>query len=163
MSNGLTSVLLEVLALAGSDLAVSPWEKRLVYWLVCHDQDRSGLGCVGFDVVEMGFSEEGFYDQKAFVLSLVDAALRRHGWGRLSYTPREDTTFDALRQLAHLVDELPSSALAPPLPDDTWVPSELPGAKCELHEVYLHEAGCIVCNGAPTDTPSELRPNRSLP
>ncbi len=162
MSNGLTSVLFEVLSIAGSDLAVSPWEKKLVYWLVCHDQERAGLGCVGFDVIEMGFSREGFYDEKRFVLSLVDAARRRHGWERLSYPPREESAFDALRHLGKLVDDLPIFALDPPLDADAWIPNELPDATCEVHGVYLHEAGCIVCNGAPIDAPPEHTPNRSL-
>jgi len=52
MSNGTTSVLLDVLAIAGSDLATTPWEKKLVYWLVQHDQSRSGLGAVSFPLCQ---------------------------------------------------------------------------------------------------------------
>ena len=50
LSNGLTSVLFDVLALAGTDHAATAWEKALIYWLVQHDQSRIGLGVVGFDV-----------------------------------------------------------------------------------------------------------------
>jgi hypothetical protein len=161
MSNGLTSVLLDVLVIAGNDLATSAWEKRFVYWLAQHDQSRNGLGCVGFDIEEMGWTRGAFDTQQRFVLGVIDSALARYGWDRIPFEPREESVFDSLKRLRELVVELSSEQLGSP-PDDAWVPAELPpGGRCEVHRVYLHETGCIICNDAPIDLPREAAPNRS--
>lgn len=78
MSNGLTSIILDVLVIAGSDLATE-WEKKIVYWLALHDQSLNGIGCVGFDIEEMGWERDDFDTQKRFILAIIDSALGRHG------------------------------------------------------------------------------------
>ena len=165
MSNSLTSVLLDVLAISGCASAATAWEKKLVYWLVQHDQERVGLGCVGFDIEELGWSSSSdFAVQKQFVVQVIDAALARKGWDFLPFTPPEDPggVIDALRQFRELVVAF-TSDLVRPLRDDMWPPDELPSrGSCEVHRVYLHEAGCIICNDAPIDTSSERAPNRAL-
>lgn len=161
MSNGLTAVFFDVLVLAGSDLARTPWEKKLVYWLVQHDPARSGLGVLGFDVAAMGWTRDNFEREKRFVLSIIDAAHRRHGWDRLPFSPRERDLFDALERLRGFVEEFSPDALDQ-LPDGTWIPDELPDERlCKAHRVYLHETGCIVCNDTPLDVPVGAAPNRS--
>ena len=37
MSNGTTAVFFDVVALAGSELAQTTWQRKLVYWLIQHD------------------------------------------------------------------------------------------------------------------------------
>jgi len=157
MSNATTSVLLDVLVIAGCDLAVTPWEQQLVYWLAQHDQSRSGLGCVGFDIGDLGWIATELDEQKRFVLRMIDATLARAGWDRLPFSPGEDRLRPALERLRELVVEVDHVA-AP----GTWVPSELPPhGSCEVHRVYLHETGCIICNDAPIDAPAAIAPHRS--
>ena len=47
MSNGLTSVVLGVLAMAGARRASTDWERKLVYWIADHDQALVGRGRSG--------------------------------------------------------------------------------------------------------------------
>lgn len=157
MSNSTTSVVLDVLVIAGCDLAATPWEQKLVYWLAQHDQTRSGLGCVGFDIRDLGWIADELEAQKQFVLRMIDAALARRGWERLPFTPGEERVMPALERLRELVGEVAWSAS-----QAVWVPSELPAhGSCEVHRVYLHETGCILCNDAPIDADAATAPHRS--
>jgi hypothetical protein len=150
MSNGLTSVFFDVLALAGSALAETEWEQRLAYWLVSHDQSLVGIGCVGFDVADMGWTAERLDAQKAFVFELVDAAQARRGWEHLRYSPRPEAIGEALEGFRRLVADFPAQAVGRPV-HDQWTPGELPRfGTCERHGVFLHEYfHCIICNYEP--------------
>jgi hypothetical protein len=150
MSNGLTSVFFDVMSLAGSALAETPWEQRLAYWIVEHDQTFVGVGCVGFDVADMGWTAQGFEAQKAFVVKVVDAALARRGWERLRYMPRSETIDEALDGFRKLVEAFPAEAVGRPV-SEGWVPGSLPRfGTCDRHGVFLHEHWhCIICNYKP--------------
>src|SRR5262245_16778192 len=87
MQNGATDVLISVLILAGSDLAETVWEKEFVTWLGGRDQSVFGLGNVGFDIDDIAWDPDRFHEQKAFVLAVIDTALRRHRWEMLDYDP----------------------------------------------------------------------------
>lgn len=50
MSNTATSVFLQILALSGSDLAVTDREKEFIVWLNQRDQSVIGAGTVGFSI-----------------------------------------------------------------------------------------------------------------
>ena len=63
MSNGLTSVFVEVLAISGSILAKSIREKELVIWLSQHDQAIVGLGTVVFSIDEMSWALDEFENE----------------------------------------------------------------------------------------------------
>jgi hypothetical protein len=154
LSNGLTSALVDVLSLAASDLAATPWELRLAYWIVQHDQIRTGLGSVGFDVSELGWTTAGFEAEQRFVLGLIDAAFARQGWDRLPFVPDEDRLFAALRRLRELVAQL-SPDIVGVASSRAWLPEELPDERCPRHAVFLHELGCVLCNEVPlSDDPS---------
>lgn len=147
MSNALTQVFFDVLALSGCDLATTPWETKLVYWLVQHDQTRCGSGTIGFDVSAMGWTNDGFESEQRFVSAMIEAALRQHGWERLPYKPHQDLVFHALRTFLRLIHEFPISALDGSAGDD-WSPVDAPdGRVCDKHRIYLHESGCRICNG----------------
>ena len=147
LSNQATSTLMCALALAGRGRATTPWERKLMYWLVQHDQERIGVGTVGFDVAELGWTADDFDHQRAFVLGWLDAALAGAGRDELPHAPSGTWLDDCLRQLRALVAAFPREAVALPSPD-AWVPDEEPPhGRCELHGVDLHESGCIVCNG----------------
>jgi hypothetical protein len=163
MSNGTTAVFFDIVALAGSELARTPWQRKLVYWLIRHDQSRIGSGCAGFDVGDFGFTPDDFDAQKRFALDLVDAAANKHGWERLPFEPDCDYVTYALSQFRSLVERLRVEHVAPATPDH-WCSDELPSlGLCEVHRVFLHEAGCIVCNDAPLGTPDEAAPHRAPP
>lgn len=164
LSNSLTSVLFDVLAIAGCDLAQTPWQRRFAYWLVEHDQVRCGLGCAGFDVAELGWTVDDFAQQQQFVLAVIDAAYTRHGWQRLPFSPNRPALVEAaLLALRALVSDYSPRDIAP-LPDRAWVPSQDPDyGQCEVHQIYLHETGCLLCNDTRVDAPAEAAPHRSAP
>lgn len=60
MSNGLTSVFIEVLAISGSILAKTNREKEMIIWLAQRDQSVVGIGTVGFDIDEMPWTIDSF-------------------------------------------------------------------------------------------------------
>lgn len=161
MSNGLTSVLFDVLALAACRLAVSDWEKQLAYFLVQHDQSRIGLGMADLDVAQLGWTGASFENEKRFIVAVVDAALARSGWDRLGFEPSLESVLPTLERLREMVVAFPASAV--PGPDAyAWKPDALPTAgECAVHGVYLHELGCILCNDEPIDGPPERTPNRT--
>lgn len=150
ISNARTAVLFDVLALATCDLAESEWQRKLAYWVLQHDQSRIGLGAVGFDIAVMGSTTEHFEQQHQFVLTVLDAALSKHGWERLPFTPTEEGVFPPpLKRLRELVSTFGREHIRPASETD-WTPDELPrNGLCASHRVYLHEFGCIVCNDTP--------------
>jgi hypothetical protein len=80
MNNGLTSVVLSVLVLAGSSLANVPWQQQMVIWLASHDQGIYGLGMVDFDLAELPWRVEIFSQQKRFLLEPPPRAENQTGW-----------------------------------------------------------------------------------
>lgn len=149
MSNARTAVMFDVLAIATCDLAESEWQRKLAYWVVQHDQSRIGLGAVGFDIAVMGWTTEHFEQQHQFVLTVLDAALAKHGWERFPLTSTEEVVFHPLKRLRGLVSTFRREHIRPASETD-WTPDELPpNGLCASHRVYLHELGCIVCNDTP--------------
>ena len=145
MSNGETSVFIDVLSLAMSGLAVHPWQKALASWFAMHDQSVFGTGCVGFDLSELGWSSE-LDVEKAFVLESVDAAIAEAGWERLGYLPQKSVLLLHLERFKVLV-----SAATPVVQERDWAWQETRPAvfrECQVCGVYLHIAGCVVCKSA---------------
>lgn len=77
MSNGLTSVFIDVLGLSGTHLAKTAAEKRMIVWLLEKDQSAVGGGAVGFDVSEMPWVDTDFDDMKRFVLDVIEEEAAR--------------------------------------------------------------------------------------
>ena len=78
MSNGLTSVFIDVLGLSGTHLAKTAAEKRMIVWLLEKDQSAVGGGSVGFDVSEMPWTDTDFDDMKRFMLDVIEEIGRAH-------------------------------------------------------------------------------------
>lgn len=106
MGNGLTSVLFDVLVLSGRSLASTTWQREAVEWLAAHDQERSGLGTVGFDLDEFPWTGEALGSQKRFLLDVVEDARSGARWGGLDYEPHAEWTRAALGHLAVLVESV---------------------------------------------------------
>jgi len=154
MSNGLTSVLLEVVVLSGSILAETDREKELIIWLAQRDQAAVGIGTVGFDIDEMPWTLDSFEAEKAFMLRTIEAAIEGLGWERLDYEPNKDIVLNCLRQFGLMIQAFEKRSVnlenylewteieeGDPCPT---IPYGYP--KCEKHGVYLSLFGCIICN-----------------
>jgi hypothetical protein len=89
LSNGGTEVFVDVLVLAVSSVARAEWHVRFAGLLAWQDQSVRGRGMVGFDLAEVhwGADPGERAANRAFVLEVVELALRRHRWDELSYDP----------------------------------------------------------------------------
>lgn len=146
LSNGETSVLLSALVLAGSHLAQDDWERRLVMWFATRDQSIVGGGTVGFDLSHFSWREAHFARQKAFVLSMIDLALRRHGWDRLGYAPPQ--VEDSLLRLRTLVSGFEQRHIGSGPPRSwPWHDERTEFPRCAEHDVVLgFFETCLLCN-----------------
>lgn len=145
MSNGSTSVLIAVLTLAGADKASNAWERDVLSWIATRDQSIFGIGCVGFDVSELGWDSDDFDAQKAFLLELVQRARNQTGWSRLDYKPDEERVNAMLLKLARLLHTFELSYCRDHAFDWMLPPLKHP-VKCSIHGIYLHHEGCVICN-----------------
>lgn len=152
MSNALTSVFIDVLALSGSHLAVTDDEKRFIVWLSEKDQSKVGIGTVGFDIDEMPWNPLTFEDDKKFLLKTTYQAKNRFGWELLGYIPNEKFIFSVLDEFAELlkqmsIEDIQKDALSEWLAaaeSDDPVLCGFP--KCKKHNTLLTYFGCHICN-----------------
>src|SRR4029453_6764570 len=84
LSNGSTDVLFDVLTIAGSALAQTPWQHNLVLHFA--DGHRHSRGFSGFDLSEVPWTVE-YRGEKEFFLRMIELALRPQGVDRLRSTP----------------------------------------------------------------------------
>ncbi|MHA7966780.1 hypothetical protein ACX93W_21955 [Paenibacillus sp. CAU 1782] len=154
MSNGLTAVFIEVLAISGSILAKTNREKELVIWLAQRDQSAVGIGTVGFELDEMPWTEECFESEKKFMLSIASEAIHELGWKKLSYEPRKDWVISCLEKFRLMIQVFEKeyvnmdSYLEWTEIEEDDVNSTIPRGypTCEKHAVYLSLFGCVLCN-----------------
>jgi len=145
MSNGTTDVVLSVLCLAGADIADSRWEKELMVWLAEHDQSIRGLGCVEFDLDELGWSKEAFPQQQHFLYRLIDRAMDHTGWDKLGYTPNEKIVADLLKKVRRIIGQYSPEYIDEQAKE--WHSEPLLNfLRCQQHGIYLHAEGCLICN-----------------
>ena len=145
MSNGSTSVLIAVLTLAGADSASTVWERDVLSWIATRDQSIFGIGCVGFDVAELGWESSDFDAQKSFLLELVQRGRNKTGWARLDYKPDEERVNTMLLKLEGLLLAFELSSCRDHAFDWMLPPLKHP-VKCSIHGIYLHHEGCVICN-----------------
>jgi len=135
------SVLMSVLVLAGSELAESEWEQRFVAWWARRDQSIFGLGMVSFDLADIPWSD-AWETEKAFALRVIDLALTGHRFADLDYDP--PFVKDQLASLRTLVEGVNTSVVSASA-GKTFEDAELPVPRCELHDVFAHGYGCLLC------------------
>ncbi|NJK48242.1 hypothetical protein HC931_08690 [Candidatus Gracilibacteria bacterium] len=146
MSNGLTAVLIEVLSLSASYLAKTDAEIDFAIWVACHDQAIMGRGMVGFDLSELPWSTENFEAEKRFLLRVVDSAKAKQYWNLLDYEPREEMVLCSLEKFKDLIEDFSKEFIST---NNFWsktLPKPAKHKKCSLHNIYLHEEGCVICN-----------------
>ena len=144
LSNGATDAVLGVLVIAGSDLAATPWQRRLISWLAGRDQTIFGRGAVGFDLEDLGWSKADFAAEQEFLRRVIATAATGHRWAALGYEPRREVVIEHLARLDALVRDLPHGAADQPT--DRFWPDGDPTALCPAHRVLLHPDGCLLCN-----------------
>ena len=154
MSNGLTSVFLDVKLLSGTDLARTDTEVATVAWLAERDQSIVGLGIVGFDVFELGWAADRFAEHQQFLLRMVDGAVAGQRWHLLDYEPNRDRLLSSLAEFRELIEQFPLTACPDQPFASSWSTKGLRAdrAKCPRHAVYLHNLNdddtqcCQLCN-----------------
>jgi hypothetical protein len=154
MSNGLTSVFLDVVLLSGSDLARTDPEVVTVVSLAERDQSIPGLGIVGFDVSELGWTPDRFAEHKQFLPRMVDGAVAGQRWDVLAYEPNIDRLLPSLAEFRELIERFPVSACPQGPFTSPWSTLGLRSnrAMCPRHAVFLHNLNvddarcCQLCN-----------------
>jgi hypothetical protein len=79
----------------------------------------------------------------------------------MPFPPSESLFLPHLTAFRALVDAYSAEMIRSRTSDD-WKTRELPThGKCASHGIYLHGAGCLICNDLPSETPAEAAPNRT--
>ncbi|MGW6281670.1 hypothetical protein [Kribbella sp. NPDC055071] len=142
LSNGASTVFLDVLALAACELAGSSDFERGFALMLCNA--RIGLGNESFDLDELPWSSEPAAE-RAFVVRVVELARSHFRWGMLGYEPPYAESY--LSEYAELVRGYspPRDAVAV---TGLWDPS--PGvasfAQCPRHGLFVGDyPDCRLC------------------
>lgn len=90
MTNQSTTVFIETLVLSGSKIANIDREKEFIIWFAQRDQNIVGLGTVGFDLDEMPWVEDDFFQMKNFILDCIRGVINKYQWDLLDYEPNEE-------------------------------------------------------------------------
>jgi hypothetical protein len=146
MQNGLTGVVISLLALSGSALANSEREKDLIVWLASHDQAIFGRGVVGFDLSEIPWTIEQFGEEKNFLLNVIERAKSKQDWARLTYEPREDWVINSLDKLYQMIAHFGEKDIDVQAALSWQAERPTERIVCPKHNVLEHSYGCVVCN-----------------
>ena len=151
MSNGATSVFINVLCLSGGRLAETESQKRIMVFLAEKNQYICGIGTVDFDIDEMPWDKTSFDEDKAFMLRVIYGAKQKLGWETLSYEPDEVYLFKCLNTFQKLIermtiDDIIELSLTEWLADSNENdPVKCGFPKCKIHNTYISVHGCQVC------------------
>ncbi|MDE6133158.1 MAG: hypothetical protein K2G04_07290 [Oscillospiraceae bacterium] len=152
MSNGLTDVFINVLALSGAALAQTESEKRMIVYLSEKDQKIIGIGCVGFDIVKMPWDKETFEEDKRFIISVINGSKNKIGWEKLDYAPNEAHILRCLDTFENLINKMTADNISENYLND-WLseadendPVYCGFPKCRKHDTFLTCFGCQICN-----------------
>lgn len=145
MNNGLTAVFVDVICLAGSEIAQEIYQKDFMIWFAQRDYKLWGLGIIGFDLVNILWEKEIFQAQKNFILEVLDRALKKINWNLLSYAPREDWVLDCIERFQQMIEAFDETHLDKANPYEL-ISFEKQYEKCPKHQVFLHIEGCVICN-----------------
>lgn len=145
MSNGLTSVLINVLGLSGSIIAESDDEIKIILWIMeANIQSIFGIGTVGFDIGDIPWNRVKFNEEKEFILKTIDGAKNKIGWETLGYKPNETMLMPVLDKLQNMiyefeVDQIKSNSAR----YEIEIPVQL--RKCNIHNTFITKYGCQCC------------------
>lgn len=152
ISNGGTDVLINILALSGSELAITENQKRLIVYLLEKDQSCVGRGTVDFNIVQIPWNTQTFQEDKQFIIDVINGAKNKIGWNKLDYQPNEKLVSAYLEKFEKLINrmtinDIHSKSL------ETWLsyadendPIHCNFPRCKKHNTLLTCFGCQVCN-----------------
>jgi len=151
MSNAATDVFFDVLALAGSAVAATSWQRHLT--LCFCDGERVSRGASGFDLADVPWTGDRAVE-KDFFLRMVDLAAARHGWDRLHYDPPH-VRAHLLAYRRMLLAFTPQPVAGSWMGDWTAPPKPHEIDLCGRHGVFRGEYECRLCDAAsqPIDAP----------
>ena len=144
-----TNVLLTVLVLAGSALAETDSQRRLIVWLA--EQKLNEGICRGFSLSDVPWDAESFDADRQFMVRTTDAASQKTGWLTLNYWPNAKALMPMLGWFRKGFVRLRAADINPAvLPD--WLagqedddPVRCGFPRCKKHKTYLTWNGCIAC------------------
>lgn len=148
MNNGLTSVFISTMCLSGVEIAKEKFEKDILIWFAQHDQAVMGRGTVGFDVSEMIWDKNIFSNQKTFIIETINGALEEKNWHLLDYNPKKEWIFESLEIFKRMISAYESKHIDKECQEEIFeFDDNIKKYKtCELHKIYTHFAGCVICN-----------------
>jgi hypothetical protein len=148
-----TGVLLTVLILAGSALAETDSQRRMVVWL-SERAAETGSEHAGFSISEMPWDPATFEADKHFLVRTTDAASQKTGWQTLNFWPNARALMPMLGwfrksfvrfRATDIEPDALTHWLAEMEPDDP-VLNGFP--RCKKHRAFLTWKGCAVCSNA---------------
>ena len=138
MSNGGTSVFINVLCLSGGRLAKTESQKRFMVFLAEKNQNVCGIGTVGFDIVDMPWDKDSGARQKL-------------GWETLGYEPNEEFVAEYLDTFQKLIERMTAEDIIEESLTE-WLseadendPTRCGFPKCIIHDAFISIHGCQVC------------------
>lgn len=158
MSNGLTDVFIDYMLVAGSELAQTESERRLIAFLSERQQSFMGIGTVGFNVTEMPWDSRSFGTDKVFLLETIAHARKltaqESAWDILGYRPNAENIEYALDSFAGLIEHMTAGDISEDnlrewVTDSYRKPDDpvLNGCtKCPKHGLIMSYFGCKLCN-----------------
>lgn len=151
MSNGGTSVFINILCLSGGRLAETESQKRFMVFLAEKNQNICGIGTVGFDIVDMPWDINSFEEDKIFMLRVIEGARKKLGWETLGYEPNEKYVADYLITFQKLIQRMTTDDIIQTTLNE-WIseadendPIRCGFPKCKIHNAYISIYGCQIC------------------
>ena len=151
MSNGGTSMFINVLCLSGGRIAETESQKRFMVFLAEKNQNVCGIGTVGFDIVDMPWDKDSFDEDKAFMLRVIEGARQKLGWETLGYEPNEEFVAEYLDTFQKLIERMTAEDIIEESLTE-WLseadendPTRCGFPKCKIHDAYISIHGCQVC------------------
>jgi len=142
LSNGGTDVFFDVMTLAACPPAGTPWQQNLALHFA--DGHRHSRGFSGYDLDELPWTAEATAE-RAFLQTVVAAALSRRGWGQLAYDPPHIAGM--LSSYAELIAGFtPVPNPSSPYGDWQLSPAAAELEPCVKHGIFVGEFGCRLCD-----------------
>ena len=147
-----TDLFLKSLVISGSRMARSEWEKSMVMFFVERNQNITGGGLAGFDVMELGWTKESFFVQLKFLHSVVEDCLKYQTWNAFNYaTSKAEIMIKSLQKFKELIAEIDFTKIR-----DNRIVHNFHQREnyeyCSLHQtlklndLILGQEGCLVCS-----------------
>lgn len=152
LSNGNTSVFVDVMMLAVSATVTTEWGYRFAGRIAQSDQNVFGLGMAGFALEDFDWGSPGedAAANKRLVLDTLALAVSRHRWDELGYSP--PLIEDVLRRFQAMVEEFDTASATPVAELDGSsfpAPEDVVARSCLRHRVLaplVVSPDCVFCD-----------------